>query len=151
MSTGNIQFRIFDRTKQQMHDVIQISYFHGEIVSIAALNNNNHTIIEYKGHDQLKKCQIIRDTDFCDDNDTEIWEDDIVQIEFNHDLGKIETYHGIVTNEDNRYWTIDFPSYGRSLPLNWEMEPRIETIKVVGNIWENKELFDTNKMELLVK
>lgn len=88
-----------------------------------------------------------------DDNNKDIYEDDIVKIEINLPffVNENKTFYCTVSVSDGESF-FDFQNHGEIHYCNMiEKEFDIESIEVVGNIYEYPEMFDLDKGELLIK
>lgn len=89
-----------------------------------------------------------------DKHDKDIYHEDIVKFTYIPLFGDSLDVYGIVEiNDRSGEWMIDFVNHGQSLYLNKLMDFEggdIGEIEVIGNIYENPEMFDLEEMELLI-
>lgn len=149
MRANEIKFRVWDGNL--MYQVGELYFCAGGTKWYGPGVGTGWCLVNAKSKGPIPKTDnLMRNTGILDSNNEEIWEDDIVKVEYEPTLGEGRLFYGTIYN-DNGLWMIDFQNDGVSLCISGpEYEDGIESIEIIGNIWENKDLFDSTKMELLV-
>ncbi len=124
----DIKFRAFLKSNQVMYDVLTL-----DIIDKKALIENAEK--QLKGYVKLKEIELMQYTGLKDKNGKEIYEGDIVEA-----WSEGEKAIGKVKQRIDGLWLM-YPAWqsGKS----WGLMPNKErktTVKIIGNIYENKEL-----------
>ena len=130
----DIKFRAFLKSNQLMYDVLTL-----DIIDNKVLINNEEK--QLRGYVKYQDVEIMQYTGLKDANGEDIYEGDIVEAwsEGKKAIGKVK-------QRIDGLWLM-YPAWqsGKS----WGLMPNKErktTVKIIGNIYENKELKEINKM-----
>nr|DAI27783.1 MAG TPA: YopX protein [Caudoviricetes sp.] len=119
-----LEFRAWDNLEKRMRKVVSLHWRDGKPISVRLEGENEPISIE-------GRLVIEQDTGLKDKNGTEIYEGDIVKVERDGIIYRVEWIHGGFGLEP-RYNAPYYPRLG-----NVELREKIE---VIGNIHENPEL-----------
>ena len=130
----DIKFRAFLKSNQLMYDVLTL-----DIIDNKVLINNEEK--QLRGYVKYQDVELMQYTGLKDKNGKEIYEGDIVEAwsEGKKAIGKVK-------QRIDGLWLM-YPAWqsGKSWGL-MPNEERNTTVKIIGNIYENKELKEINKM-----
>ena len=121
----NPSFRAWDKLNNEMYVVEQINFDCGEFESIG------YGITNLRGADKI---ELMQSTGLCDKEGTEVFEGDILHHQIQTDYTFIVKY-----DKDNARW------YGDGLSRTYRidiMKDFLQYYKVIGNVYENKELLE---------
>ena len=141
-----IKFRVWDNFNNRMIQndrILKISLqkaiIYQRLVVYANRNIENHTEIREYDKQYCNDFELMQYTNVKDVNDTEIYENDIVETTWWND--KEEKYKRVGTVVmKNRMSLIEFPN--ENAKYDGQSLYHAVDVKVVGNIYENKELLE---------
>ena len=129
-----IKFRAFLKSNQLMYDVLTLDFIDNKVL----INNEEKQL---RGYVKYQDVELMQYTGLKDKNGKEIYEGDIVEAwsEGKKAIGKVK-------QRIDGLWLM-YPAWqsGKSWGL-MPNEERNTTVKIIGNIYENKELKEINKM-----
>nr|DAW67198.1 MAG TPA: YopX protein [Caudoviricetes sp.] len=130
----DIKFRAFLKSNQLMYDVLTLDFIDNKVL----INNEEKQL---RGYVKYQDVELMQYTGLKDANGEDIYEGDIVEAwsEGKKAIGKVK-------QRIDGLWLM-YPAWqsGKS----WGLMPNKErktTVKIIGNIYENKELKEINKM-----
>lgn len=124
------KFRAWFKEEKKMYGVHELSFYHGNIISVALCNLK--TLERPYFYFDIEDIELIQYTGHNDKNGVEIYKNDIVATTFND-------YKYIVI------WDSEYSSYRlQNITFNWDIleltSHKLHAIEVIGNIYENPEL-----------
>lgn len=129
-----IKFRAFLKSNQVMYDVLTLDFIDNKVL----INNEEKQL---RGYVKYQDVELMQYTGLKDKNGKDIYEGDIVEAwsEGKKAIGKVK-------QRIDGLWLM-YPAWqsGKSWGL-MPNEERNTTVKIIGNIYENKELKEINKM-----
>ena len=129
-----IKFRAFLKSNQVMYDVLTLDFIDNKVL----INNEEKQL---RGYVKYQDVELMQYTGLKDKNGKDIYEGDIVEAwsEGKKAIGKVKP-------RIDGLWLM-YPAWqsGKSWGL-MPNEERNTTVKIIGNIYENKELKEINKM-----
>lgn len=144
-----IKFRAWNEHRKEMYyqgkHFTEICLVHNEIKIVldeTVKNNENW----YR-----RKYELMQYTGLKDNNDKEIYEGDIVRVTYKKAAPKYKIQDRKVIFNDGAYWLTN--SEGTSLTrlsnvsVLFDVISNVESLEVIGNIYENPELLEVNKNE----
>lgn len=130
----DIKFRAFLKSNQLMYDVLTLDFIDNKVL----INNEEKQL---RGYVKYQDVELMQYTGLKDKNGKDIYEGDIVEAwsEGKKAIGKVK-------QRIDGLWLM-YPAWqsGKSWGL-MPNEERNTTVKIIGNIYENKELKEINKM-----
>ena len=149
-----IKFRCWDKTARKMRQVIEIVFNAGMYYDT---NDNTVKLIWVKGHDIIDNKDIALErehkneyilmqyTGLKDKNGKEIYEGDIIDFSYDMFVGNFNTFvaKGIVVFEEGAFYVQCLENEGLTKDESYLLYTiNIDTIKIIGNIYENPELLE---------
>ena len=142
--------RVWDKTANRFFDENIHFFVDGDLV--IAMEECEHKKDEMKKHyvqlneEVLKTLIITQSIGRTDVNDEELFEDDLIEIEYEDPFGKIRKEIGVIKVQSLEVM-LDFPQYGTSIPMSAFYTDDPSDFRKVGNYYQHEHLLKIGEEE----
>ena len=147
----DIKFRAWDKYKKEMHIVSEMNWnIFSEEIEIISTGYKDNSCLAYNRNHSSEKCdigalEIMQYTGLKDEKENEIYEGDIIDFSYDMFVGNFDTFiaKGVVVFDEGAFYVELFENERTTKDEAYLLYGiNIDTIEVIGNIYDNPELLE---------